>query len=276
MWEETNTIKVPLTRALRCISIYKTYVSEVVLQYEVCLQQDEDELDLLRLFCVKHTKLFVTTFTESISNITSCTELPLIAEQWQTTSPVLTKMHIDVSCAVNASLLTRVKEIFSYHMEQTMTNYRTSSRNFSWRSVPVTSIDLSTGISQLTTPPTQLLHWTPLAYALNGVLGSFNYVRKCMEAGVQQHCAEWVVYLLHCIVGDLRSICERVASAPTENPDRPALENYVRCFLQLFYPYLVSRLQTVLSPANIAWVESQIREDISLLEEGYAKPQQLS
>lgn len=285
MMQDAESSPVPYSRILKCTTVYKVHVSEVILQYSACFPSPSKSTeglawdDELREWCHVRSSHFLRVFAAAMDSLSNGSELALVVEQCHSCSASVAKVHLDVAASLNDIIVRNVKRLFAEQMANAVNAYKTSMLTFSWRMPSYTSSSLEmsgrdggnsggpmAGVGKGgigSSPPMQLAQWLPLAYALNGFLSAANSIRKCLLPGLDIFCCERIEDLLRHIAGDLLRDGELMASM--DRAERGVFSSFVTAFVDCFYPYLLQCTSALLGGQMERWVESGVGELIQRL-----------
>ncbi|GET90244.1 oligomeric golgi complex component 8, putative [Leishmania tarentolae] len=259
--QEAESSMVPLSLILKYITVYKMHVNEVTLQYKACfLSNTEAEqrqaTEELSLWCQEQACMFMRLMSAALQRLHNGSELALVVQQCSSCASASARVHTDVLGLLSRVFVQKVHGIFADGMQQARTTYRTAMQTSSWRvSVYCHNNSNLTTSTVIKAPPTigdtpavQLSQWLPLAYALNGMLSSFNSIRKCLLPGVEAPCGEEVRQLV-CEVG--QDMLNDVPLLGTMySAEREVFVTFVKAFQQLWYPYVLHLVGRLLGPAH--------------------------
>ncbi|KAG5474542.1 hypothetical protein LSCM1_03329 [Leishmania martiniquensis] len=275
---EAESSVVPYSLVLKYITVYKMQVNEATLQYKACFPPNTDTqlretTEELSLWCQEQAHMFMCLMEAALQHLHNGAELALVVQQCSSCASASARAHTDVLGLLGSLLIQKVRGIFADGMRQARTTYRTAMQTSSWR-VSVychsnTTLTPSTLISALPTvgdtPAVQLSQWLPLAYALNGILCSFNAVRKCLLPGVEASCGEEVGQLVCEVAEDMLndvSLLDTMYGA-----ERDVFITFVKAFRRLWYPYVLHLVGRLLGPAHREDLEERTQALVHGIEE---------
>ncbi|CBZ28664.1 putative oligomeric golgi complex component 8 [Leishmania mexicana MHOM/GT/2001/U1103] len=259
--QEAESSVVPYSLILKYITVYKMHVNEVTLQYKACFPssteaQQRQATEELSLWCQEQAHMFIHLMAAALQHLHNGSELALVVQQCSSCASASARVHTDVLGLLGNVLVQKVHGLFADGMRQARTTYRTAMKTSSWRvSVYCHNNSTLTSSTVIKAPPTisdtpavQLAQWLPLAYALNGMLSSFNTIRKCLLPGVEAPCEEEVRQLV-CEVGQ-----DMLNDAPLldtmYSAERAVFVTFVKAFQRLWYPYVLHLVERLLGPAH--------------------------
>ncbi|CAJ1029220.1 Dor1-like family, putative [Leishmania lindenbergi] len=252
---------VPYSLILKYVTVYKVHVNEVTLQYKACFPpnteaQQRETTEELSLWCQEQAHMFMHLMAAALQHLHNGSELALVVQQCGSCASASARMHTDVLGLLGSILVQKVHRLFADGMRQARTTYRTAMQTSSWR-VSVychnnTTLKSSTVINAPPTigdtPAVQLAQWLPLAYALNGILSSFNAVHKCLLPGAEALCGEEVRQLVCEVAQDMLSDAPLLDTM--YDAERVVFVTFVKAFQRLWYPYVLHLVDRILGPAH--------------------------
>ncbi|KAG5474879.1 hypothetical protein LSCM4_04058 [Leishmania orientalis] len=276
--QEAESSVVPYSLILKYITVYKVHVNEATLQYKACFpanteSQQRETTEELSLWCQEQAHMFMYLMAAALQHLHNGSELALVVQQCSSCASACARAHTDVLGLLGSILIQKVQELFADGMRQARTTYRTAMQTSSWR-VSVychnnTTLTSSTVIKALPTvgdtPAVQLAQWLPLAYALNGILSSFNAVRKCLLPGAEASCGEQVGQLVCEVAQDMLNDAPLLDTM--YGAERDVFVTFVKAFRRLWYPYVLHLVGRLLGPAHREDLEERTQALVHGIEE---------
>ncbi|KPI86555.1 putative oligomeric golgi complex component 8 [Leptomonas seymouri] len=269
LMQEAEASTVPYSRILKYVTVYKVHVSEATLQYKACFlsnteAQHRGAAQELSLWCQEQAHRFVSLMSAALQHLCNGSELALVIQQCSSCATTTVRVRTDVSGLLGGVLVEKVRSLFADGMRQARMTYRTAMKTSSWRVsvychntnlTCLTVIDTPATVSD--TPAVQLAQWLPLAYAVNGILSSFNAIRKCLLPGVEASCGEEVYHLVVEVAQDM--LTDTPLLYTMDNAEKGVYATFVKAFKRLYYPYVVHLVGRILGSAHRELMEDRLQ-----------------
>lgn len=271
---EAQASAIPYSCLLKYVASYKVHVNEAVLQFMTCFPMNGADATAaeaeLCVWCQEQATQFMRLMSEALQNLQNGSELALIIQQCSSCATASARLHVDVSGMLSGVLIGRVLFIFSSSMRLARSAYTTSMQTSSWRvpayyhgaSAFATSFSATVGEAPVCsdTPSMQLTQLLPLAYALNGILSSFNAIRKCLLPGVADPCGAEVYRFVNEVAQDMLSDAALMESM-SEN-EHTVFIAFLKAFKLLFLPHVLYVVEKVLGHATRESLEDRLQEAV--------------
>lgn len=280
---------VAYSRILQLLTIYKTNIHDTVLHFDTCFTgvksstQNKAEQNLLTVWCCEQAAIVTGLLIDSISEIKSCAELALVIEQIYICSLSCGKINIDMTTLLDEAITNQVKNLFSVHMRNASSVYRSCMHNHTWRSNAITlrreddnsrassslkdsvvGSDGTNSVKNIGEPPLVLTKWLPLAHAVNGLLTSFNSVRRSVLPGVEVHIALEVANFISMMALDIQSDAHLLAAMDSD--EKNMYVTFMKCFIQHFYPYVMQCVDALLGENVHSVIHIKVQNQLTAIE----------
>ncbi|KAG5500630.1 hypothetical protein JKF63_03726 [Porcisia hertigi] len=275
--QEAESSVIPYSLILKYLTVYKMNVSEVALQYKACFPsnteaQQRETTEELSLWYQEQAHMFVHLMGAALQQLHNGSELALVVQQCSSCASACARVHADLLGLLGSMLVQKVQSLFSDGMRQACTTYRAAMQTSSWRvsvycdsTVLTSATVIETPLTTSDTPPVQLAQWLPLAYALNGILSSFNTIRKCLLPGVEASCGEEVRELVWEVGQDMLNDAPMLDTM--YGAERTVFVTFVKAFKRMWYPYVLHLVGRLLGPQHREDLEDRTQTLMRDIEE---------
>ena len=237
----------------KVLTTFKIHVADSVTQYEVAFVDEVHQKAMasqLSYWTTEHSNWLVMYFSKSLKGMMHGAELATLSELVSQSSVSLNKVAMDAGFLLQALLSQRVQEIFFAQLRSCEVSYQAAMSTHSWKKSALHSASATRSTSDAA--PVHLLNFIPLAFAINGILSSFNEIRKCVSlCHSSSACFEATRTLVHKIRNDI----QRVLLTASSESELEAVSEFESAFTADFVPHLDRCLRQVF-PDAVVCVES--------------------
>lgn len=275
----------PYSLLSKYAGIYKVHVAEAVAQFHACFS-GPDAARSHAQWCADQSAAFVRVFASKLVLVTNGSEIASLMEQVGNCSAAAAKVGLDVTDCINELLCQRAFELFSSQLSGATTTFRAAAASFSWKlpaSATASASRAATGSSTngqsagagaaIPPPPSSLLHFLPLAYAMNGAISALNEVRRCAAKCLAPQCCDALVAFIGDVVAETRK-AQRVVLL-MDSQEQQACQAYTLALRDEFTPHLLLCAERVFSESVevVAAAHSRARQLVQdLLPAAAASP----
>eukprot|EP00758_Cryptobia_borreli_P002383 Tbor_TRINITY_DN2992_c0_g1::TRINITY_DN2992_c0_g1_i1::g.1051::m.1051/K20295/COG8; conserved oligomeric Golgi complex subunit 8 len=255
----------------KMISAFKMHMSESVVHYEACFIGNQEgntntipsggtlvttsssadvsvnsgaTCPILSAWVKARCDIFLPLFQRLIIGITRGAELVSLMSQITPLTSALCRAFCDITGKLTSLIESRAVELFRIQINGAITSYRIAMETSTWKSPYSKNSSISKVLggkdaSSDCSAPLSLMHYLPLAYAVNGILSACNEIRKCAFSIIAIPCVAIVVDFVSEMSMDAR---RARLGAEVDPQEEAAVKDYIVSFQSVFVPFVVQVL----------------------------------